>query len=83
MSPKEMCGRCYAETYELFDANCEEKPEYLIGAPIGMYHCPDCGALIMAGLPHPRLCELCLDRKHPDFDKQKEEEDEYNKDGSV
>ena len=63
-----MCGRCYDEVEEVFDANCVENPLALAGAPIGQYHCPDCGAMIMAGLPHPPLCKRCLDRTHPAFD---------------
>ena len=63
-----MCGRCYEEVDELFPANCEEKPEALLGQPIGMYHCPDCGAMVIAGVPHPSLCKRCLDRTHPAFD---------------
>jgi hypothetical protein len=64
-----MCGRCYDEV-EVFPANCEEKPEDLKGQPIGMYHCPDCGAMVVAGLPHPPLCKRCVDRKHPGFDEE-------------
>lgn len=62
-----LCGRCYDET-GVFEANCAEKPEKLINEPIGMYHCPNCGAMVLAGLPHPPLCKLCIDRKHPGFD---------------
>lgn len=65
--PGKMCGRCYAETDELFEANCQEKPEEEHG-PVGMYHCPDCGAMLLAGLPHPWLCKACLERRHPSFD---------------
>ena len=63
-----ICCRCYTIT-EVFPAKCEEKPELLKDMPIGMYHCPDCGGMILAGLPHPPLCARCNDRKHPDFDK--------------
>jgi len=28
------------------------EPEQLVGAPLGMYHCGYCGAMVMAGLPH-------------------------------
>ena len=66
-----LCGRCYEEVDELFDSNCIEKPEELIGQPIGQYHCPDCGAMLMAGVKHFDLCERCLNRKHPEFDKRK------------
>jgi len=57
---KGMCGRCYAEDVEIFPAKCIEKPELLAGKPIGQYHCPDCGAMILAGMPHPDLCKTCL-----------------------
>ena len=67
-NPEKMCGRCYDEVAELFPANCAEKPEKLAGAPIGMYHCPDCGAMVLAGLPHFELCKRCIERKHPEFD---------------
>lgn len=62
------CGRCYALVDQLFDSGCQEKPEKLLGAPIGQYHCPDCGAMVLAGLPHPTVCAMCRDRKHPGFD---------------
>lgn len=63
-----MCGRCYEEVDELFSPNCSDKPETLLGQPLGMYHCPDCGAMVIAGVPHPKLCKRCLDRVHPGFD---------------
>jgi len=63
-----ICGRCYAQVNELFDAPCQEKPEDLKGQPLGMYHCPDCGAMVLAGVAHPQLCELCRDLKHPGYD---------------
>lgn len=28
------------------------EPQQLDGAPLGQYHCPYCGAMVMAGLPH-------------------------------
>lgn len=31
---------------------CPERPEALAGQPLGMYHCPVCGLLQMAGAPH-------------------------------
>ena len=59
-----MCGRCYDDEVELFPANCDEKPETLTGQPLGMYHCPDCGAMVIAGVPHSDLCKQCIDRTH-------------------
>lgn len=66
--PGPMCSRCMDEV-ELFEANCAEKPEKLLGAPLGMYHCPDCGAMVVAGVPHGPLCRRCIDRTHPGFDR--------------
>ena len=70
-----MCGRCYDLVKETFPPNCNEKPEKLIDQPIGIYHCPDCGAMIIAGVPHPALCERCIKREHPGFDKPKDDKD--------
>ena len=28
------------------------EPQQLLGAPIGMYHCPYCGEMVMAGIKH-------------------------------
>ena len=69
VSDKLMCGRCYDMVDILYLPDCNENPEELAGGPLGMYHCPDCGAMIMAGYPHPRICKICLDKKHPGFDK--------------
>ena len=63
-----MCGRCYDEDVEIFTPTCHEKPEALAGAPLGQYHCPDCGAMVIAGIKHPELCKRCLDGTHPGFD---------------
>jgi hypothetical protein len=29
------------------------EPQQLVGAPLGQYHCPYCGAMCVAGMPHP------------------------------
>lgn len=31
---------------------CTYKPELLVGVPLGMFHCPECGEMVVAGLPH-------------------------------
>lgn len=31
---------------------CPEQPLLLSGQPIGQYHCPMCGMMVMAGMPH-------------------------------
>lgn len=56
-----LCCACFAEGVGLVETNCLEKPERLLGQPLGMYHCPDCGAMIMAGLTHPPICKRCFD----------------------
>jgi len=73
---KPMCGRCYDEVDEIFPPNCDERPELYINFPIGMCHCPDCGAMLVAGCKHPYLCKKCLERKHPAFDKIEKDKNE-------
>lgn len=34
------------------------EPEQLVGAPLGMYHCPYCGAMVIAGIKHLDYLEL-------------------------
>ncbi len=68
MKGKLICGRCYDEVDILYAPICKEKPEELAGAPLGMYHCPDCGAMVLAGVPHPKVCLVCLSKQHPGFD---------------
>lgn len=57
---EELCCRCYGPG-PLVPASCTEKPENTPG-PIGMYHCPDCGAMVLAGYEHPPLCVGCNQR---------------------
>lgn len=28
------------------------EPQQMIGVPLGQYHCPYCGAMVIAGVPH-------------------------------
>lgn len=70
-----ICGRCYEEVSELYLPECKEKPEELEGMPLGQYHCPDCGAMVMAGVIHPSVCVRCKDLVHPGFDKDYSEKD--------
>jgi len=32
--------------------SCTHDPRELAGSPIGMYHCPDCGEMVVAGMAH-------------------------------
>jgi hypothetical protein len=58
-----VCGRCMQPAGELFVASCKLysqhwSPDY---ARIrASYKCP-CGASLVCGLPHPRLCFQCLE----------------------
>lgn len=42
----------------LNDGECTEHPEMLVGAPMGMYHCPVCMEMLVAGLRHPSKEEI-------------------------
>jgi hypothetical protein len=32
---------------------CDYDPSGLVNVPLGMFHCPNCGQMVVAGLPHP------------------------------
>ncbi len=32
---------------------CEFDPTKFKNMPLGMFHCPECGEMVLAGLPHP------------------------------
>ena len=32
---------------------CSYDPMVFLGEPIGMYHCPECGEMVIAGMEHP------------------------------
>lgn len=53
------CCACY-EDGKLVSAPCVS-PAMLLAMPIGMFHCPTCGAMLVAGCEHPPLCEKCAD----------------------
>lgn len=69
-----MCGRCSDDVETVYPANCHHHPEAYRSIPLGMYHCPDCGAMVLAGWDHPDLCQPCLLRQHPRFDSRREEQ---------
>jgi hypothetical protein len=39
------------------------EPQQLVGVPMGQYHCPWCGAMCVAGMPHPDYGERAA-RQH-------------------
>jgi hypothetical protein len=43
------------EKHELVKQDkCPFEPEHLKEVPMGMFHCPVCGEMVLAGLPHHR-----------------------------
>lgn len=34
-------------------SSCHHDPRQYLGTPIGMYHCPECGEMVLAGMEHP------------------------------
>ena len=36
---------------------CPFEPEHLMDMPLGMFHCPVCGQMVLAGLAHPRTAK--------------------------
>jgi hypothetical protein len=47
-------------------AKCPYDPKEMKGAPIGMFHCPVCGEMVLAGVEHPDYS--ILDDKDKDED---------------
>lgn len=33
-------------------------PQQLVGVPMGQYHCRYCGAMVVAGIPHPDYADI-------------------------
>jgi Recombination endonuclease VII len=57
---------------------CPYDPKEMAGKPIGMFHCPLCGIMCVAGLPHPhmKLCNRCGEQPCSNFYR-----DKYSRDG--
>lgn len=32
---------------------CAYDPKEMAGEPVGMFHCPECGEMVIAGMEHP------------------------------
>ena len=50
-----ICKSCYSELFPPDDppeTECTFDPTVYAGQPIGMFHCPECGEMVLAGLPH-------------------------------
>lgn len=43
---------------------CTHDPNLTTG-PIGMYHCPDCGDMVLAGMDHPDMDEV--DKQYEEY----------------
>ena len=57
MGDTPLCARC-GNWGTIHPPKCRHKSELEQGA-IGMYHCPDCGTMLMAGMNHFHLCQTC------------------------
>lgn len=45
------------------EGKCPFEPEHMVGEPIGQFHCPVCGQMVLAGLKHfPPLNTIELDK---------------------
>ena len=53
--------------------SCPGRPDLLKKMPIGMYHCGWCGAMVIAGLPHPSDESVREGGSTPYIDQLKEE----------
>lgn len=42
---------------------CQHDPRTMLGKPIGMYHCPECGEMVIAGMRHPTRAEALEDNR--------------------
>lgn len=49
---------------EQFEEGCPYPTQDLKDVPIGMFHCPCCGCMIIAGFTHPP----CIDEECPYYD---------------
>lgn len=56
----EICPRCCQDVEKLVEPACEDEPELVRGKHL--YPCNDCGMPVMAGDPHPLMCEECVRR---------------------
>lgn len=50
-----LCCCCFDEMYSSYQ--CSHDPREVSNT--GMYHCPVCGAMVIAGMEHPPICERC------------------------
>ena len=41
----------------MLPTTCSFKPETYANLPIGMFHCPECGEMVIAGMSHPGIME--------------------------
>ena len=57
--PDKLCARCLMDVDKLYPAPCNHDPSKVVG-PIGQYHCPVCGTMLIAGSPHFEICGNCV-----------------------
>jgi hypothetical protein len=52
LRPTFRCNRCRVPYIPKAKNTCPHDPQETQG-PIGMYHCPECGVMVLAGMGHP------------------------------
>lgn len=62
MTNEEIMKLTREELHQLvvIEGNCPYDPRSLKGAPIGMFHCPLCGTMVLAGVVHGPINEGLL-----------------------
>lgn len=58
------CGMCLKDVPtkdDLVESPCTHQPELLKEVPFGQYHCPECGMMVVAGMPHSTICKECAE----------------------
>ena len=65
-------------------ADCTFDPKTCAGLPIGMFHCPECGEMVMAGTDHlPPMSDFELDEYDIKYLKEDAERLERYRSGEI
>lgn len=51
---------------------CDYDPKEMAGQPIGMFHCPKCGEMVLAGVDHPDMDDV--DKRYQEYLDEKYEQ---------
>lgn len=59
----EECDWCIQCGWNSEDGDCDYDPREIGRKPIGMFHCPACSAMVLAGMSHPKRLSECDGRE--------------------